>query len=537
MNLRRKWTAWFAGILTVLMVLAGCGSKDKGDSDETNTVNGSANVEETGATGVNETGFPIVNESITLRVFGCKDPNHASWKDILIFKEYEKMTNVHMQFEETPQEGCAEKKNLLLASNTLPDIFLRASLTNTDLAIYGMQEQVLVPLEGYIDQYAPNLKKLFEEYPDARKTITAPDGHIYALPMMRVLGSERSDKIWINETWLRNLQLEKPTNLEELKTVLRAFRDQDPNGNGQPDEIPLGLRDMGMVFTVFAGSWGLDSQLGYRINIENDKVHIWLTDDRFKDMLMFLNEMYEENILWADFYKRDLPKWRSNLSQALIGMFFIQASDPFVNVEDQFTGMAPIIGPYGDQKYSAAAPIASPNGTFAITKANKHPEASIRWVDYFYGEEGSMFARFGVEGVSYTMKDGKPEFLDSILNDSRGLMAAMGEINLVPGGGFPHLVIEKTGGPTNNEKVREVQSYIENYIPDVIYGAPIFDKETNETILPIKADIDKFVEESVAKFIIGELSFDAWDDYVKTLKQMGIDQLEAAYQKAYDAIR
>jgi putative aldouronate transport system substrate-binding protein len=536
MKVRKKTAVmWLAVMMAMTIALTGCSDAGSGSTKSTADPATKSSETESGATGWNATGFPIVNEPTSLRVFGCKDANHTPWKDIVIFKEYEKMTNMQMKYEETPQQGCAEKKNLLFASNELPDIFLRAGLTNTDLALHGMQEKVLVPLEDLIDAHAPNLKKLFEEYPDARQSVTAPDGHIYALPMMRVLGSERSEKIWINETWLKKLNLEKPANPDELKTVLRAFRDQDPNGNGKQDEIALGLRDMGMVFNVFTGSWGLDKQLGYNINIENDKVDIWVEDDRFKEVLMFLNEMYEEKILWADFYKRDIPNWRSNLSQALFGMFFIQASDPFVNVQDQFTGMAPIVGPHGDQQHSAASPVGSPNGTFAITNANKHPEASIRWVDYFYGEQGSLFARFGVEGQTYTMQGGKAVLNDSVLNDSRGLMAAMGEINLVPGGGFPHLITEQSGGPTNNEKVRELQSYIEDYIPDQILGAPIFDKETSETILPIKADIDKFVEESAAKFILGELSFDTWDDYVKTLNQMGIDQLEEAYQKAYDA--
>lgn len=528
----RKWTAaLLAGILTVTLLLTGC-SKAGNDGKVASTTADPAT--ESSAPEWNEAGFPIVNNPVNLRVFGCKDANQAEWKDILIFKEYEKMTNVKMKFEETPQEGCVEKKNLLFASNELPDIFLRSGLTNDDVALYGMQEKALVPLEELIDAHAPNLKRLFEQYPDAKQSITAPDGHIYALPMMRVLGSERSEKIWINQTWLEKLNLQKPTTPEELKEVLLAFRDQDPNGNGQKDEIPMGLREIGMAF-LLSGSWGLDKQFGYKINIENDKVKIWLTDDRLKEMLMFLNDLYKEKLLWPDFFKRDIPNWRSNLSQAKFGTFFIQASDPFVNVQDQFTGMAPIVGPYGDQLYSGASPIASPTGTFAITNVNKHPEASIRWVDYFYGDEGSVFARFGVEGQTYTMKDGVPVFNDSVLNDSRGLMAAMGEINLVPGGGFPHLVTEQSGGPTNNEKVRELQSFIEDYIPKTIYGAPIFDKATNEKIMPIRADVDKFVDESVAKFILGELSFDTWDKYVDTLNKMGIDKLEEAYQQAYDA--
>lgn len=526
---RRRMILVLAAVFTAASLTAACSKSGEEAGDDSGRADAAANL--------TQEGFPIVKEPVTLKVFGCKDPNHAEWQDVLIFKEYEKMTNVKLQFDELPSnsQGCDEKRNLNFAANELPDLFLRANLTNTDIARYGQQEQMLIPLEGLIDKHAPNLKKMFEQYQEVKKSVTAADGHIYSLPTVRLQSSGRSDKIWINKEWLAKLNMKAPTNMDELFTLLRAFRDNDPNGNGKQDEIPLGLRDIGMVYSTFAGSFGLEQQMSYQINIKDDQVNIWLTDDRFKELLQFLNKLYSEKLLWQDFYAGDIPKWRSNLSQALYGMFFIQASDPFLNVENQFTGMAPMKGPRGEQTYSATGPIAAPIGTFAITKENKHPEASIRWVDYFYSEEGSKFFQYGVEGETYTMKDGKPVINDSIKNDPRGFMAALGQVNLVPGGGFPHMVSDKFGNIVENDKVLEVNKFIESYLPKTVHGAPIFDKETSDQIIPIKADIDKYVKESVAKFIIGELSFDKWDEYVATLKKMKIDELEKAYQKAYDA--
>ena len=74
---------------------------------------------------VNETGFPIVNEPLTLTVFGIRDANQAQWEDMLVFQEYEKMTGIHMDFQEVPDQGRDEKKSLLFASNDLPDVFYR----------------------------------------------------------------------------------------------------------------------------------------------------------------------------------------------------------------------------------------------------------------------------------------------------------------------------------------------------------------------------------------------------------------------------
>jgi len=489
---------------------------------------------------LNPQGFPIVNESISLSVFGCKDANHAAWKDVLVLKEYEKMSNVKMEYQDAPAQGCEENRNLMFASNDLPDIFLRAGLSSTDIANYGMQEQMLVPLEGLIEQHAPNLKKLLDTYPDVKSSITAPDGHIYALPSFNMQLAGRTEKIWINELWLKELGLEKPTNMDEMLHVLRAFRDQDPNKNGEKDEIPLGLREPLFIFTALSGSFGLERQFGGNFNIENDKVNLWVDDDRYKELLEYLNQLYAEGLLWKDFFTKDIPTWRSNLSQAKYGMFFIFASDPFTTVEDQFVGMSPIKGPRGEQTFSHATSLASftssfmGGGNFAITVENKHPEASIRWIDYFYGEEGSRFFQYGIEGETYNLVDGKPQLVDSILNDPRGLMARLGEINLVPGAHFPTAVFESI---VLNKKSMEVAEYVKDYIPDLIYGAPIFDDATLDRILPIKNELDKYVEETSVKFIIGELSFDKWDEYVDTLRKMKMDELEQAYQTAYDGMK
>ncbi|WP_259618312.1 extracellular solute-binding protein [Paenibacillus doosanensis] len=527
MNRMKTLSTSFMAVVAFSSLLAGCSSGDQGAAKQPSAAGGDA------GSVLNASGFPIVNSEVSMRVFGCKDPNQAAWKDVLVLKEYEKKSGIKMVYEETPTQGCAEKRNLLFASNELPDVFLRADLSNTDISKYGMQEQMLIPLEGLIDKYAPNLKKLFDQYPEAKKSVTATDGHIYSLPVLRLQAAGRGDKIWINQDWLTKLNLKEPTNIDELLTVLRAFRDQDPNGNGKKDEIPLGLRDPGMVFTTFAGSFGLDHQLGTNANIDGGKVKLWVGDDRYKELLMFLNKLYAEKLLYADFYSQDLPKWRSNLSQALYGMFFIYASDPFTKVENQFAGMAPVKGPHGDQMLSTGSPLASPIGTFAITNVNKNPEAAIRWVDYFYSEEGSRFFNYGVEGQTYSMQSGKPVLADSIKNDPRGMMAALGQVNLVPGGGFPTIIVDDI---VLSERTKEVSAVSEPFTSKMMYGAPIFDQEATDTIVPIKADLDKFVQESAIKFILGEMSFDKWDEYTATLKKMKIDQLEQAYQKAFDAM-
>jgi putative aldouronate transport system substrate-binding protein len=487
------------------------------------------------AVSLNRTGFPIVDEPVSMTVFGSRDQNQADWKDVKMLTEYQKLSNVNMIYQEVPGQGFDEKKNLLFASNDLPDVFVRSVLNKVDIATYGMESGQLIPLNDLLEEYAPNFMAIMDEYPHIRASITSADGNIYALPELDLSNTGRMGfKQWINKEWLAKLNLKVPTTPTELLHVLRAFRDKDPNGNGLNDEIPLGIREASSVY-VLGGAWGLENQMKDTINIVNGKVHFWLKDQRFKEYLQFLNQLYEEKLLWKDYYKRDLPSWRSNLSNALFGAFYMPYSDVFLNVEDQFIGYPPLVGPYGDQLWSDANSGVLQVGAFAISNVCKYPEVAMRWVDYFYSDEGSLFFRYGIEGETYTLdKSGNPVFVDSILKNPKGFMTALGEINLVPGGGFPQKITNATDGVVASALTKEVSAIMVPYLPENVYIQPSFTQEETEQYVMIVQDLHKYRDESVTKFILGEWSFDKWDEYCNTLDRIGLGRLEKLYQQAFD---
>ncbi|WP_168120176.1 extracellular solute-binding protein [Paenibacillus sp. HB172176] len=485
------------------------------------------------SSGVQAEGFPIVQEGIKLKMFSQKSPPNGPYEDMLMFKEYEKMTNIDVDWEDVPTEGFVEKKNLLFASNELPDALFKSGISQLEAVKYG-SSGMLIPLEELIDQYAPNLKALLEQYPEIASSITAPDGHIYALPGIVTLGAGRTDKYWINQTWLNNLGLKAPETTDELIEVLRAFRDKDPNGNGEKDEIPMSARTREQIINEFAGAWGLDQQMGYSISIKDDKVDIWLDNPELKEELMFANQLYSENLLDHEVFTQKESQYVAKMASGNLGFFSNQANDPFTSKKDDFVGIAPPAGP-GGERGASGRPIARDFGTFAITSVNKYPEATMRWIDYFYGDEGSIFFRYGIEGETYNMKDGLPEYTDAILTDPRGTGPTIGQFTPWPGGGAPHLISERNSSAINPPEVQAAQEALEPYMPKQIYGAPIFDEDTSKEVNTLRQDIDTYVAEMTSKFITGALSFDKWDEYVNTLGKMHLEDLQAFYQKAYDS--
>lgn len=518
--MRRVLSVMFVFICAMSVLVAGGASE-------------SAKVANSSTVEVNPEGFPIVNEPLTLTVFGIRDANQAPWDEMLVFQEYEKMTGIHMDFQESPDQGKDEKKSLLFASDDLPDVFVRPLFTANEISRYGVESGQLMPLNDLIPLYCPNLNALLEANPQYKAAITAADGNIYTLPQIDISDTGKIDfKQWINKNWLKKLGLEVPTTTDEMIEVLRAFKTQDPNGNGKADEIPMGIREPSSIYSL-GGSFGLHYNMQNTINLEDGKVHFWLQDERFKEYLQYLNQLYSEGLLWMDYYKRDLPAWRSNLSNALFGVFYMPYSDVFLNVEDQFIGFDPLEGPHGD-KFWASTSLGIYTGAFALSNTCSNPAAALRWVDYFYSEEGSVFYRMGVEGKTfYYDENGDPQMLDSLLNDERGFMTALGEVNLVPGGNGPNLITNQTNAAVASELTKQIAAELIKHSDSAIFP-PNFTPEENEEIVAITQDLDKYRDESVTKFIIGEWSFDMWDEYCNTLDKIGIDRLEEIYQAAYD---
>jgi len=520
---------WGRNALTTLiisgLILAGC--SNGGDSKKENN-NPSTSTE----SAVKAEGFPIVDQPIKLKMFTRIAPANGPFKEMPVFQDYEKLSNIQVEFTEAPTDGFAEKKNLLFASNELPDALFRSELNPLETIRYGTAGQ-LIPLEDLIEEYAPNLKALMEQYPEIRSAITTPEGHIYSIPGIVTTGSARTDKRWINKAWLEKLNLKEPTTTEELYNVLVAFRDGDPNGNGEADEIPMTARNAAagiIIVNMMAGSFGLDLQLGYNINIEDDKVNIWSGSEKHKEMLMYLNRLYKEKLLDQEIFSHTEAQYLAKQGSGNAGLFFDQTNNNFLPIMDQYVGIAPPAGPNGDQKQSAVAPVPRDFGAFAITSVNKYPEATMRWIDYFYSDEGSTLLRFGREGEHYEMRDGVPYYFDDFI----AVTGAQGKMTPYAGGGAPHLISDQVASFINPPQVQEAFKKLEPYMPEIRYANPMFDEETAQKVNILRNDIDKYVNEQSTKFIVGALGFDKWEEFQSTLKKMKIDELEGIYQAAYD---
>lgn len=490
---------------------------------------------------LNLTGFPIVNEKITLTSLSGQSVFSPPWNETLLFQEYEKMTNIHIEWDLPANADLAERRNLLVAGQTYPDMFYSALLSANDLMRYGSQG-IIIPLNDVIEAYAPNLTRLFEQYPEIRKQLTMPDGNIYSLP--RIVDPEyapalAANKLWINREWLNNLGLPVPETTEQFYETLKAFVENDANGNNEKDELGYSFITINTLVQVLNGAYGIANPGAKHPYVEvapgTNELRFAVNQDRHKEVLEFVHKLYSEGLIDPEVFTQPVTQFYTKISTPPVAGTFLSSSVIDTGLYDTYVGVPALEGPYGDKLFTLLNPVLDVVGAFAISKTNEHPEASVRWIDYFYSEEGSKLFYMGVEGVTYQSNpDGSVQYVEEIANHPEGIARAMGAYVIWPGTSAPVFMTEKYfkgvhSMPHALEATEKIKPYfVEPNLPDLNLTS-----EENEEMSALKADIETYVLEMRVKFITGDIPFSEWETYVGTLDRMGLDRYMEIYQSAY----
>lgn len=528
---------YFAGIVTSLLLttsILGACSSDEGTTGKSENVDN-----------VNKTGMPIAKEKIEVDGFGAKFFASQDWNKLMLWDEYAKKSNIEVNWKTVQIEALQEKRNLLLAAGDYPELFFASAFPKTDLIKYGKQG-VFLPLNDYIDKYAPNFKKIMEEYPSVKQGVTMADGNIYGFPTIYdpKFESLHAGTPWIKEDWLKKLGLKEPETTDELYTVLKAFKEKDPNGNGKADEIGWGGGYTIKPFINYLrGSFGLNKQGTMNLNLDfkegTEEFRFVPATDEYKELLKYLNKLYTEGLINQDVFTVEPQQFAAEASKGNVGM--IDDVDPKELLKlDGYVGVPVLEGPTGERSYNAVSNGLGNLGMFVLTDKAKNPEALVRWIDYLYGDEGTKMFFMGFEGVTYEEdKDGKFKYLPEITDNPKGknMDQAISDYLTWPGGYYPGIVKQKffqgaEGTEASLQNAKKAKPYVikdEDIIPGLNYTL-----DENDEVSAIMTDVQTYIDEMTAGFITGKQDFSKWDDYKKNLDKMKVQDYLKLAQTAYD---
>ncbi|WP_308634036.1 extracellular solute-binding protein [Paenibacillus silvisoli] len=558
--MRKIGTITAACVMIAMLILSGCTNNSNNNAANSTNANANATTENTPA----EASGPV-----TISVFANQDSsNNQSLSENAFTKKLEEMFNIHFNWTTVPFDGAPEKRKISLASGDYPAVFLLVAyidhFTQGELLKMG-QQGVALPLNDLIDNYAPNIKQVLESNPEYKAMNLAPDGNIYGLNgLSACYHCSFPNKMWVNSAWMKKLNIQTPKTTEDFKKMLEAFKNDDPNGNGQQDEIPLSgsTETFGVhVVPFLMNAFIYDDDHSYLL-MKDGKVDFAPNKAEWKAGLQYIKSLYDEGLIDPGAFTQNASAFQKigeNTPQ-LLGAGAGMHPAIFVNIGDgnkyskDYDSIPPIAGPDGTT-YATYNYTGNPGASFVITnKASREEQiAAIKALDYIYSFQGQLEANSGIENVDWRKPQAGEEALDASMEPQwfpipgkqgekprNNAWGSLGQYNL--SAEFRGSQVQATDIYAESGYERRLFDATKNNYdgkqPSQVFphwGVWI-DPSNADEVSMMQTNMINYVEQNELQFITGNKSLDKdWDAYVKGFDNLNLNGYIEHMQKAWDS--
>ncbi|MCM3785842.1 extracellular solute-binding protein [Neobacillus mesonae] len=473
----------------VAAMLAACSSSPDGGGEQADT-NGAAGGE--------------TAEKLQLSVMVPNFEAETPAPDNPVIQKLEELTDTELEFQWVPSSSYDDKFNITLASGKLPDVMV--VLGKSPSFINAARNGAFWELDPYLKDY-PNLAQANEIILNNASI----DGKTYGIYRARVLGR---NGVTIRKDWLDNLGLSEPTTIDEFYNVMKAFTENDPDGNGKKDTY-------GLIASKFNGPWdimsvwfGAPNRWGEDGNGQLVPAH---KTPEYLEALKFFRKMYEEGLVNKDFAVMDATKMPDLMVNGKGGVM-VDVADNAQRIDEKMLEKDPnlagaidvlpaMTGPEGHRDL----PTSGYSGMIAISKSSIKTEEELKevltFLDRLNDEELQMLMSSGIEGTHYEKKEDYivPTSDKQVLRDLNGTNQILMFIPETRG-----LGVEQT--PVR-QKVAEIQkANAEIVIPNP--GEPLI----SDVYAQKGPQLDNIINDARTKFIVGQIdeqglqdAFDLWE--------------------------
>lgn len=538
----QTWKKSFSCLMAATLAvgcLSGCGSPKqesaKPAEQKTEAVQATQAVQSTQAPAASK------KENVTLKMVLVDEPNvtstHAVLSDTPWAKAWMEATGINFETQYLADDSAM---NLLFASGDLPDIiYYNFSKYNGGIA-NAIKDGIIEPINDYV-AYAPDLMSVLESNPDYMRTVCDTEGNIAGFPFIR--GSEETLTflgLVVRKDWLDDLGMEIPNTPDEVYEVLKAFKEQ------KGAEVPFcttgsDLQNMGIGNGILTTPFGLVQGDYYR---KDGQVHYGYAEPEYKDVLTWLNKLYNDGLLDPNFQSVDKNTYRANIMNGLSGMNLDYGGGGVrncmnamieTNPEYELVGFGPLVAKAGDIPMSTQRDNPLPGHYCVITPNCKNKEAAVEFLNYCYTEAGSLLMQYGIEGVSWEYdENGIIQLTDLINNHPDGLTVSQAQAMYSRGVAEFSFVQKPTWNPHKQSREAAIQWSTTDAAK---YKMPVLiipDNELSE-YSKLTGDINTYVNEMFIRYVTGLESLDTFETtYLPTLEKMGLGRVLEIQQAALD---
>lgn len=513
---------------TMLFAMAACGTNNSG------AANGAAS-EQTGGT-ESEQQEAAANDGE--REFSYFGSIWSPYKETSpIFDELMEHTGITVDFEWVSEDGFDTLLASKVASQELPDVISGGAAAPE--AINDMIEQgLIVPITDYLDNELANYNNLLTDE-DKLYLTNQSDGEIYGFGL--VMDVPQSYSTMIRTDWLERLNLEVPETWDEWMEVWRAFKNEDANGNGDPnDEVPFAFNYEFIRFVL--NMFGMNSNGEFSV-VDGEYVYD-AENPNYEKFLDAMREMYAEGLIPQEYVTLVGTEFNtlgaSNTLGSLVGYAeYAQTYTTACREVDEnafYQCVVPIQGPDGAQSIPARSKVTASAYITVAAQQNGHLDDILEFFNYVYSDEGILLTNYGIEGEHFDMTDGNP-VLRAPYN---GGFATARENGLIPSI-IPFCFTQDvymqilTGGLEYEEMDTAGQTFMDGMsINDPYYYS-------EPAILQTESYIEHFDlrEQQVSlrdRYIMGQISKEEYQSQYQALKDAGLAQVIEDAKEAYKSM-
>ncbi len=511
------------------------------------------------ATGTVE--LPLTDELTTLTMWRSWNPykdfedfNDSRWKEVIA-----EVTNVQIDFECVPSATASDKFSLMLVSQDYTDMMKVPNLTALKSGDAAVEDEILLDLRDYDSSLYPNYQALIDGDQNVYKMTRTDEGTMWGFFVIL----NEPEGMWTGPAYRKDLAEKAgytggdPVTLEQWETLLQAYKDYGV-------DTPLAFPSTG-YYTYGAFATAFDAYPGFYAE-DGKTVRYGFIENNFKAYLQQMTQWREKGYIQNDFYSWDLS-YVSFGTMGNAGMGFYPYCMIDETLEQEVGAHMSNFAYTKNQVYASygwtenadyyVQPVPQPalsedqtihlggNVTYVqtmplgISTACADPELAIRLCDFFYTYEGFLYNNYGIEGESYSFdENGEIRTADLLLHNPDGY-------ELTNHKGSYWCMMQVVGLYTYlqsredfaDQTVYEAYDiWVSNY--DGAWNMPAGVALTAEESYEHSSrfnDISTYVEENLARFILGELNYEEdWDNFVAAIKSMEIDVCIDIYQDAYD---
>jgi putative aldouronate transport system substrate-binding protein len=553
-------------LVMIFTTLAGCGSGKTTETSDSQTTGGSN-------ASTSDKSEPVKITLMTVESdtqWNLKDtPNFKKIQEIFLEKfnvQYELETALSKEYETTITTRFA-------SGEQLPDIINHRFASDKLLDLY--ENGLIIKLNDLVDNYAPEVKKIFAIRPYLVVANGDREGNILRIPAQYIENPQHRISVfhirndWLEKVGMSREQLKTP---DDLYRALKAFQEKDVNENGRPDEILTGFGNntfnlvIGSAFGIkymvgAADSWYFDS---------NDKVYNTFLTPETKEYVTYMNKLYTEKILDEEYINQTSEQYNeklyNNRVSSRVGAWWDSVLSSIAVKDKGF-----------DVEYIPLMPFVSSNnnpfvylkdlpgyGGYMITKDCKHPELAMKTIDWGYSVEGTIQNYYGessLEGGDYyrkatpleglTLPEYQMEYTEkgqAAQNEEPLLWAKMGwnlefttkvllgNADAVAQEFYQAFGVDKCGlGADVQYNLKGLKDAEFTYgIPAINFVSPTSEQARKWEDF---SDLWIYMDEQISKFITGVEPISNWDSFVAQCEKMGIKEATEIRQEQYDAYK